>query len=80
MPVQWLVMGSIVQRSLVTIIQQGGSKANHQTFATDDRLHHDYEWDYSDYDDDDDGYVDYDEKLDSVLIDGDEDTRYSIVQ
>ena len=30
------VVGSIIQRSPVTIIQQGGSKANHQTFSNDE--------------------------------------------
>ena len=39
MPVHWLVMGSIIQRLLVTIIQQDRSKANHQTFHYDDDLH-----------------------------------------
>ena len=29
------VVGSIIQRSPVTIIQQGGSKANHQTFSNE---------------------------------------------
>ena len=67
MPVQWLVMGSIIQRSLVTIIQQAGSKANHQTFTNDDDLHHDID-DYSDPDGDDDDYLDYDDKSDSLSI------------
>ena len=44
MPVHWLVMGSIIQRLLVTIIQQDRSKANHQTFHYDDDLHGEYDY------------------------------------
>ena len=57
-------MGSIIQRSLVTIIQKAGSKANHQT--NDDDFHHDDDDDndyddvddMDDVDDDDDGHND----------------------
>ena len=44
MPVHWLVMGSIIQRLPVTIIQQDRSKANHQTFHYDDDLHGEYDY------------------------------------
>ena len=44
MPVHWLVMGSIIQRLPVTIIQQDRSKANHQTFHYDDDLHDEYDY------------------------------------